>query len=524
MTQLIMLWQNFKVNFLALGGWIARTATLGKLVTLGPLVVVSPLVVHELTSDVVTIEPIEVPRALSDSGYSPGVAGHRLRDALNAYIGAISPTDSSINFNRMAEDDNTLKSTLDLSISAAHKPPDIAIPQIGLSLGTMLSFIRSVTRRTGHAISGELTAQDKKYALRLRINGQQVFSSDYESENPDDLMTKAAPGVMEIIQPAAHAIARYRVRNQEGLLKADEIIARYGKSNINVQWAYLLKGKHALEQRNYEQAEEMFSNAVSSNRRSEHPHMLLGVALLRRGNFDGAISEFRNVLAINRKSAKAYNNIGVAMAAQARLENAEPDPAKLEEAIAEYRQAIRAEPGYVLSRNNLGLAFFNRKQIADAIQQYRDAIEIAPTYLNARWNLAYTLQQRYLDEAVSDYRERSITEYRAAIKLAIDPTQRAALHTFLGDFLKDLWLKAGNNDDLESAIAEYRQAIEISCYGWAHNNLGSIWEKQSNIEDAVAEYRKAKSCEPKEPTFEENLQRLQKQQEASAITLGVTNR
>ncbi len=532
MTQLHLLWQNLKEVFQAFGGWIARTATFGKLVTLGPLVVVSPLVVHELRSDVVTIEPIEVPKALSDSGYSPGVAGHRLRDALNAYVGAISPVENGINFNRMADDDNSLKSTLDLSISGANKPPDIVIPQIGLSVGAMLSFIRSAAHRTGHAISGELTAQDKKYALRLRINGQQVFSSGYESENPDDLMTKAAPGIMEIIRPAAHAIVRYRVRKEEGLLKADEIIAHHGKSNVNVQWAYLLKGKHALEQKKYEQAEKMFSDAVSSNRRSEQPHMQLGIARLRGGNFDGAISEFRNVLDINPKSAIAHNNIGVAMAAQAnamaaqaKSGNAEPDHAKLGEAISEYERAIEVEPGYVLSYNNLGLAQFNRKQIAEAIQQYRRAIEITPTYLTARWNLAYALRQRYLDEAVAEYRDEAITEYRTAIKLAIDPTQRAALHTFLGEFLWDLWERAGKNGDLAPAIAEYRQAIEINCYSFAHNNLGAIWEKQGKIQDAIVEYEKAKSCEPKDAAFENNLQRVRTQQEASATTtVGASNR
>ena len=156
---------------------------------------------------------------------------------------------------------------------------------------------------TGHAISGELTRQDGKYALRVRVDGRQVFSSGFEAENPDDLMTNAAPGVMEIIRPAAHAMARYRDRNEEGLLRAEQIIARYKKSDINVQWAYLLKGKHALGRDNYQRADDMFSNAVSSNRNNEQPHMQLGVALLRQGKPDDAIKQFRRVLAINPKSA-----------------------------------------------------------------------------------------------------------------------------------------------------------------------------------------------------------------------------
>ena len=68
--------------------------------------------------------------------------------------------------------------------------------------------------------------------------------------------------------------------------------------------------------------------------------MQLGVSLLRQGKSDDAIEKFRRVLAINPKSAIAYNNIGVALAAQANQGNAGTDPAKLEQAIAEYQQAI----------------------------------------------------------------------------------------------------------------------------------------------------------------------------------------
>ena len=516
MAQLQLFWTNFKAIFQAAGGWIARTATIGKLAALTPLVVGGWLIVQELMSEVVTIEPIEVPKALSDSGYTPEVAGFRLRDALNAYAETPSPGDDGTNLNSnldsVAHDDDSLNSNLDLNISAGHELPDIVVPQIGLSLRAIESSIRSVLHRTGHAISGELTTQGSKYALRLRIDGRQVFNSGYEAENPDDLMTKAAPDVMEIIRPAAHAMARYRDRKEEGLLRAEEIIAHYNKSDINVQWAYLLKGKHALGSDNYKQAEDMFSKAVSSNWNSEQPHMQLGVSLLRQGKPEDAIKEFQRVLTINPKSAVAYNNIGVALATQANQKKAELDAAKLKQAIAIYQQAIATEPGYALPYNNLGLALFHRDQIDEAIEKYRSAIEIAPNYLLARWNLAYALRHRSFDAAV--------TEYRAAIKLAADPKQRAMLHTFLGDFLRE----TGENSNLAAAILEYQHAIEINCYSWAHNNLGLIWRSQGKINDAIAEFDKATTCAPGDETFRENLEQALRSQEASAVTTGLAKR
>lgn len=523
MTQLHLLWQNFKANFQTFGGWIASKASFAKLAILTPLVGSGWLIAQELQNDLITIEPIAVPKKLSEIGYTPEVAGYRLRDALTAYSGASAAGDDStkLNPNLAANDDGSLKSNFDLNISADKEPPDIVVPQLGLSIRAVGASIRSAFGMTRHAVSGELTQQDGKYALRLRIDGQKLSSRDYEAENPDHLMTQAASDVMKIVRPAAYAMARYRdQKNDEAILKANQIIAHYAKSDVNVQWAYLLKGNYALGQKNYKEADEMFSNAVSSNRKSEQPHMQLGISLLRQGNTDAAIKKFQDVLSINPKSAAAYNNIGVALAAQANLGNETTDPVKLDQAMASYRRAIDVEPGYVLPYNNLGLALYYRNKIADAIEQYRFAIGITPTYVAARGNLAYALRQRHVNEHVAQYRDEAIAEYRTAIKLTIDPEQRAMLHTFLGDFLR----LTRENDNFEPAIAEYQQAIEINCYSWAHNNLGFIWEEQDKVQDAIAEYEKAMSCEPNDIAFEKNLRRVRPQREAGAVTTGLANR
>jgi hypothetical protein len=85
MTQLHWLWQNLKENFQLGGRWIVKTMTIGKLAALTPLVVGGWLIVQELQNDLIAIEPIAVPKALSEIGYTPEVAGYRLRDALNTY-------------------------------------------------------------------------------------------------------------------------------------------------------------------------------------------------------------------------------------------------------------------------------------------------------------------------------------------------------------------------------------------------------------------------------------------------------
>lgn len=519
MTRMHLLWQNLKANFQVFGSWAAKTASFGKLAIVTPLITGGWLIAQELRSDLVAIEPIGIPKTLSDNGYTPAVAGYRLRDALNAYAGASAPGDERRNLNSnldsVAHDDDSLYSNLDLSISEGHELPDIVVPQIGLSLRAIASYIRSGLGMTGYAISGEITAQDKKYALRLRIDGREVFSSGYDTENPDDLMKSAAPVVMQIIRPAAYAMAQYRDGKDEALLKANQIIAHYDPSDINVQWAYLLKGKHALRQNDFKEAQAMFSKAVSSNPNSEQPRIQLGVALFRGSMTAEAIAQFENVLAFRPKSAIAYNNIGVALATQANLaartDKTQMDPAKLQQAVLKYRRAIAIEPGYAISHNNLGLTQSHLGLVTPAIESYRSAVNIAPQYMFARWNLASALQKQDMFDAAID-------EYRAAVAHATNDRDRAMLHTYVGDVLRD---QAGKDGNLEPAIAEYQLAIAINCYGWAHNNLGVLWRRQGKIRDGIDEFYQAAICDPKEAEFRANFEKELREQQASSMTMGL---
>lgn len=478
-----------KSPFQAVGGWITKIAGLTS------LAVVVVLGAKDLLSDAVTIEPIEVPKALSDIGYTPSVAGHRLRDALNAYAGPVGDERMSrAVLDTVAHEDDSLSANLELDLPENIELPDVMVPQIGLSLRTIMPHIRSALHRSGHAISGELTTRDGKYALRLRINGREVFSQDLEAETPDALMIKAAPEVMNVIRPAAYAIAQYGAQKEKGLQRADEIISR-GKSDINSQWAYLLKGSHALRNNNFKEAETMFSLAAGASWNKEQPLLQQGAVLLRQAKIEEAIERFQSVIAINPKSAIAYNNIGVAWMSQAKDDSG--NAATVDQAIAQYEKAISADPRYAPAYNNLGLALANRKQVEKAIERYRQAITIAPNYLLAHWNLGFALQsQNRFDEAVG--------EYQTAIGLTKDQELLAILHTYVGN-VHVLQNAAGENDNLAGAIQAYRAAIDVirpRCYIWAHRNLAAVWTDLYKFDYAITEFRNARHCEQEQ--FREN--------------------
>jgi tetratricopeptide (TPR) repeat protein len=491
-AQVLSLWRNLETYTRAAVGWIGNTATIGNFVRLGSIGLAGLiiwLIVQDLMRDVVTIEPISVPARLAENGYKPEVAGHRLRDALNGYASRsrTGPLAGESFLN------------LDLNMADRDELPDFVVPQLGLSLNAVVSSIRSVLHaRSGPTISGEITAQDK-FALRIRIDGEQVYDGS-DAANPDDLMTEAAAAVMEKIKPSLNAIILYTDKRPQSVLKADEIIARLKESDVNVQWAYVIKGNDLLDKREFPEAEKMFRKAISLNRSNPQPHIQLGLALEGQGKVDEAVKQFQLVLGIDPKSAKAYNNIGAALVRKADLTKTPPD-----QAIAAYRRAIEVDPSYSLSYNNIGLVLYNHGNVDEAIVRYGEAIKVDPNYLFAQWNLAYALEhQAKLDQA--------LVHYRAAIECTKDRQQLAILHTSVGNILKQM---AGADGNLDGAIAEYRRALGSDPdYYWAHNNLGLIWDAQGKIEEAIAEFRSATKIYPEMEDMKDNLVRVLRKKEA----------
>ena len=97
---------------------------------------------------------------------------------------------------------------------------------------------------------------------------------------------------------------------------------------------------------------------------------------------DEAIAEFRTAIRLQPDDAVAHYNLGIALAAQG----------KLDEAIAEYRTAIRLKPDYAMAHNNLGLALASQGKLDEAVAEYRTAIRLKPDYAEAHCNLGHLLR------------------------------------------------------------------------------------------------------------------------------------
>ena len=128
---------------------------------------------------------------------------------------------------------------------------------------------------------------------------------------------------------------------------------------------------------------------------------------------------------------------------------------RVDEAIAQYQEALQIKTNYAAAHYNLGIALRQTGRLEEAIAQYREALQCNPSYADADVDLgAALLDAGRLDEAIA-YLQKA---------LQLNPASAKA-HNDLGN----VFLQKG---DTARAAAHFRQAVQINpADPWVKNNL-----------------------------------------------------
>jgi tetratricopeptide (TPR) repeat protein len=197
----------------------------------------------------------------------------------------------------------------------------------------------------------------------------------------------------------------------------------------------------------------------------------LGVALADRDRYREAIEQYMEALRLNPGYAEAQNNWGNALARM---------PGMQDEAEEKFRAALRLRPDYAEAEDNWGnlLAAQSGRQL-EAAGHYEAALRMKPTFAEAENNWGNVLA------ALPGRREEAEQHYRAA--LGLDP-DLALAHNNLARLL------ALDPETREEALAHLREAVRLQPdYAAAQNNLGllllgtpgMVAEAREHFEDAV---------------------------------------
>jgi Flp pilus assembly protein TadD len=202
----------------------------------------------------------------------------------------------------------------------------------------------------------------------------------------------------------------------------------------------------------------------------------LGNALRNRGQLDEAIAEYREAIRLNKDDANPHISLGALLCDQKR---------DYDGAIAEFREVIRLQKDDAVAHFNLGNALYHKGQLDEAIAEYREAIRIKKDYIEAHCNLGSALREKgQLDDAIAAYKE--------AIRIKKDDP---VAHINLGDALRHKGM-------LDESIAEYREAIRLKKdFAQAHCNLGHALVQKGHFQQAVEELRLGHQFGSKNPRW-----------------------
>lgn len=124
--------------------------------------------------------------------------------------------------------------------------------------------------------------------------------------------------------------------------------------------------------------ETLWSDVTKKSKGKARGHYNLGLAYALKGKHDEALSEYREAIRISPKKVEAIHNIGVVYFEQG----------KTDEAAAQYRKALRIQPDYADAHFNLGVALAKQGMEKEALAQYMKVLKLNPEYPEANNNLA----------------------------------------------------------------------------------------------------------------------------------------
>ena len=185
-----------------------------------------------------------------------------------------------------------------------------------------------------------------------------------------------------------------------------------------------------------------FEKALEVYPESADLHNHLGRALAMKERLDDAMAEFRKAAEIDPRSAGAQNNIGRVLAAKGRIGDA----------IPYFEKAVEIDPRFVEAQYYLGAAlYYARGRAPEALAHWREALRAEPDYLPALNEAAHVLA------AGSEASARNGAE---AVKLAERAVELSGGQeaTFL-DTLAAAYAEAGRFPD---AIETARRGLEIA--------------------------------------------------------------
>jgi tetratricopeptide (TPR) repeat protein len=194
---------------------------------------------------------------------------------------------------------------------------------------------------------------------------------------------------------------------------------------------------------------------------------------------------FRHAVDVTDQNWIAYNNLGGTLRRVGRLD----------EAIADFQNALRIHPGFADIEDNLGEALIASGRLDQAIPHLQQALRIQPGFSKAHVDLGTALLREH-------HPEQAQAEYEQALRL--DPLNAEA-HFRLGGILAE----QGSKDAMphfQASMPYLTEAVELNPDDpESHHNLGGVLGMMGRVDEAAVEFAKVVRLRPNDPEAHYNL-------------------
>jgi tetratricopeptide (TPR) repeat protein len=163
------------------------------------------------------------------------------------------------------------------------------------------------------------------------------------------------------------------------------------------------------------------------------------------------------------------------------------------DAISQFEQALRVQPGSATARNGLGAGLLALGRVDEAVRELRETLRVDPLHLNARWNLSKALVRK------SDL-DGAATELDALLRQKPDHAD-AQVGLAMVYFLQHRY---------DQALPHFREAVRLRPEdGEIRTNLGALLASQGNLSAAIQSFEEALKLNPNDAAAREYLTRAQ---------------
>jgi tetratricopeptide (TPR) repeat protein len=426
----------------------------------------------------VVFEPISIPKELSDRGFTGEATAKQIVDELTILW-------------------NNAATSKRLGVVGTTGPetvtPKIEVPGIGISIDTIVYYLRDLLGRADTKISGEITIEEKKpdttgkanqtssprFNLRLRIVDQGFVY--LETEPTDDLhvlFKRAALPLMEQIDPYIAGLTYRRQKDFIPATRMAEIQLRTGTIE-DQQWAHNLLASIAEEQNRMDIAKDEYKNLSARFPNFPLSQYNLGHLLHTQGNYQESIQAALKGAHVDRnvqRRAIGYGNVGAALYAM-RKSHIEFDHhnANAAEILLSIGEIVK-DDGVLAAIRNGGIPDSDL-----IIALCKASAEADPVYAAAYrlWGEVERDRENFL-EATGLF-EKSI---------AAKPTEPFGYRDMGGMYI--------SQGDWDNAAAFFQKAVNINPDSYYdHYSLGRSLGESGKYDAAIAEFQTALGINPK---------------------------